>query len=61
MPYLHERKVFLNEVAKNTSYFYTAVETSVASETMYNIWLHKKYPNIEPDDENEEDVQKNAK
>ena len=29
VPYLHERKIFLNEVAKNTSYFYTAIETPV--------------------------------
>lgn len=26
MPYLHERKIYLNRIKKNTQYFYTSIE-----------------------------------
>lgn len=36
LPYLHDRKIFLNETPKNTNYFYTAMETSIEAEKKYN-------------------------
>jgi hypothetical protein len=29
MPYLHERKIFLNRIKKNTQYFYTSIQHEV--------------------------------
>ena len=36
LPYLHDRKIFLNETPKNTNYYYTSIETSVVAEKIYN-------------------------
>lgn len=36
LPYLHVRKLFLNTIKKNTSYYYTVVETTIEAEQRYN-------------------------
>ena len=38
LPYLHERKIYLNRLKLNTDYFYTSVETNPEDEDLY----HKK-------------------
>lgn len=43
LPYLHERKIFLNEITKNTSNFYTAIETSIRDEQIYNEKIRENY------------------
>lgn len=35
LPYLHERKIFLNRIKLNTEYFYTLVETKVEDSYQY--------------------------
>lgn len=56
LPYLHARKLFLNEVPKNTNYYYTAIETSVQAEELYNENMRNRYSDeIIDDDETESD------
>lgn len=43
LPYLHARILFLNAAKKNTDYFYTAIETSVEAEKLYNKMLRDRY------------------
>lgn len=43
LPYLHVRKLFLNESKKNTNYYYTAIETTVEAEKKYNNNLENRY------------------
>lgn len=46
LPYLHTRMIFLNQIQKNTNYFYTSIETSIRAEKLYNQYKKDKY--IEP-------------
>ena len=46
VPYLHERKVFLNEIKANTDYFYTTIETNVTDEEHYNSQLFDIYKEL---------------
>ena len=43
VPYLHEKKVYLNEIKANTDYFYTSIETAVTDEEHYNTQLFELY------------------
>lgn len=43
LPYLHARVLFLNDAKKNTDYFYTAIETKVKAEKLYNKMLKDRY------------------
>ena len=36
MPYLHDRRIYLNRIKKNTDYFYTSIETRVIDQVSYN-------------------------
>jgi hypothetical protein len=36
VPYLHERRIYLNKQNINTEYFYTSIDTPVESVTAYN-------------------------
>ena len=36
LPYLHERRVYLNRKKENTNYFYTTIDTSPHTEEIYN-------------------------
>ena len=42
-PYLHERKIFLNRIKKNTKYFYTSIESQESDEAKYNIDMIRLY------------------
>lgn len=42
LPYLHERKIYLNRLKLNTDYFYTSVETKPEDEDLYHEKLTKK-------------------
>ena len=53
LPYLHARILFLNGVKKNTNYYYTAIESSVEAEKLYNKMLRDRY--IQPDGKNSDD------
>ena len=49
LPYLHARMLYLNEVKKNTEYFYTGVTTQVMAEQLYNQQLTVKYADGDPE------------
>ena len=36
MPYLHERRIYLNPIKDNTDYFYTSIETNISEFIRYN-------------------------
>lgn len=36
LPYLHERRIYLNRKKSNTNYFYTSIDTSISEEAQYN-------------------------
>lgn len=36
LPYLHDRKIYLNRLKNNTDYFYTSVETKPEDEEKYH-------------------------
>jgi len=36
LPYLHDRKIYLNRVKSNTDYFYTSIETRPEDEERYH-------------------------
>ena len=46
VPYLHEKKVYLNEIKANTDYFYTSIETNVTDEEHYNTQLFEQYQRL---------------
>lgn len=46
VPYLHEKKVYLNEIKANTDYFYTSIETAVTDEEHYNTQLFELYQKL---------------
>lgn len=46
VPYLHERKVYLNEIKANTDYFYTSIETQISDEEHYNCQLFEQYQKL---------------
>lgn len=35
LPYLHERRIYLNRIKDNTDYFYTSIDTPVSEEIKY--------------------------
>jgi hypothetical protein len=35
VPYLHERRIYLNKLKPSTDYFYTTIQTPYASEASY--------------------------
>ena len=43
LPYLHERKIYLNRIKINTQYFYTSVETKFEEVYRYHQELEKEY------------------
>lgn len=42
LPYLHDRKIYLNRVKNNTDYFYTSLETRPEDEQIYHDKLVEK-------------------
>ena len=36
LPYLHERRIYLNRLMDNTNYFYTTIDTPRSLEQKYN-------------------------
>ena len=42
LPYLHDRKIYLNRLKINTDYFYTSVETKPEDEELYHDEMTKK-------------------
>jgi hypothetical protein len=36
LPYLHERKIYLNRVKDNTDYFYTSIDTTLKDYRLYH-------------------------
>ena len=42
LPYLHERKIYLNRLKSNTDYFYTSVETKPEDEAKYHEGIIEK-------------------
>lgn len=41
LPYLHERRIYLNQKKVNTNYFYTSVQTKISDIESYNANLSK--------------------
>ena len=39
IPYLHERKVYLNRMKKNTSYFYTSKQKNLSEDIENPVWI----------------------
>ena len=52
LPYLHDKKIYLNRIKDHTEYFYTSIETLVADEEHYHDFLYKnladRYPDGQP-------------
>jgi len=42
VPYLHEKKIYLNRIKDHTEYFYTSIETRESDEKKYYQYLYKK-------------------
>jgi hypothetical protein len=40
LPYLHERRIYLNRIKDNTDYFYTCIETPLSAQINYEENLH---------------------
>lgn len=42
LPYLHDRRIYLNRIKLNTNYFYTQIETTLEDEMDYHQKVEKK-------------------
>ena len=47
VPYLHERRIYLNRMKINTEYFYTTVKTKKSEEKLYEQIVNDKAPGLE--------------
>ena len=36
LPYLHEKRIYLNRIKMKTDYFYTSLETTIEDQVEYN-------------------------
>ena len=43
LPYLHEKRIYLNRLKKKVEYFYTSVETTVQDQIKHNNLLKEVY------------------
>ena len=50
LPYLHERRIYLNRKKLNTDYFYTTIETKDAEEQAYYNAIDQTIKNGQPID-----------
>ena len=39
VPYLHERRVYLNRMKKNTNYFYSSVQRNISNDIESPVWV----------------------
>ena len=43
LPYLHQRRVYLNRIKPNTHYFYTSIDTTFEEERKFNLCLNNHH------------------
>ena len=59
LPYLHDKKIFLNKIKDHTEYFYSSIETRPSDEVDYHKFLIKHLTHDDDhDDHDHQHIQK---